>query len=320
VMTESGPPDVLVVRRVDDPVAGLDQVLIETTRSNVTFVDTQIRAGRPPNPAMSPKLPAIPGNGVGGTVVAVGPNVGEVWVGARVVATTGGTGGYAELVTVDAERLVSVPENLSLPDAVALLADGRTAIRLMQQAAPRPGETVLIEAAGGGVGSLLVQLAKKTGARVIAAARGERKLALARGLGADRTIDYTNESWMDQLLDERAGRGSVDVVFDGIGGEIGRAAFSLLRARGRHFAFGMASGSFTNISEAEAHERGVTVFRGAAVSVPEMTALTKTAVEQGAAAELRPVVGQTFPLELAADAHRTIERRETLGKTLLAVR
>jgi NADPH2:quinone reductase len=307
VIEEFGPPEVLVPSDVPEPVPDEGQVLLDVELANVTFVETQIRAGRAPRPEMLPSLPAIPGNGVGGTVAAGGS------IGMRVITSTGGSGGYAERVAVPAGGLIPVPEGMPIADAVALLADGRTAMALMEGAGIKPGETVLVEAAAGGVGSLLVQLATAAGATVIAAAGGERKLAVARELGADRAVDYAQAGW------SRAIEAPVDVVFDGVGGEIGRTTFELLGSGGRHCAFGMASGRFAAIDGREAEARGVTLVRGAMLSPDQMLALTRKALELAAAGELKPVIGQTFPLDRAADAHRAIEGRATIGKTLLVV-
>ena len=174
VIAEFGPPEVLVAQEVEDPTLGRGDVLIEVEFANVTFVETQIRRGRPPHPSMRPQLPAILGNGVGGTVVAADAAVDHALVGAGVLATTGGRGGYAALVSVPATSLISIPGEVPMGEAVALLADGRTAIGLIDAAVIQPGEAVLVEAAAGGVGSLLVQLAKRAGARVIAAAGARR--------------------------------------------------------------------------------------------------------------------------------------------------
>lgn len=251
-MNEFGPPGVLVPTEVPDPVPGPGQALIDVEIANITFVETQLRAGNAP-PAMEPELPVILGNGVGG-VVAAGPD--PALHGTRVISTTGGSGGYAERVAVDAAGLIAVPEDVGLADAVALLADGRTAMSLIRAADIQAGETVLVEAAAGGVGSLLVQLASAVGARVVAAAGGERKLRVVRELGADETVDYTEPGWTERVRD------GVDVVFDGVGGEIGHAAFELVRPGGRFCAFGLASGTFTQIPDADAARRNVTVVRG----------------------------------------------------------
>ena len=316
VMEEFGPPEVLVLRDVADPVCGPGQVLIDVSFSSVTFVETQVRSGRAPRASMLPRLPAVPGNGVAGVVVAVGPGVGNDVIGARVVSTTGGTGGYAQLVSVPADGVIPIPSEVAVADAAALLADGRTALGLLDRAKIEPGATVLVEAAAGGVGSLLVQLAKRAGAFVVAAAGDERKLELARSLGADIAVNYGRGSWIDDVASAMNGA-RVDVVFDGVGGSIGRDAFDLLRLGGRLCTFGMASGSFTAISEQTLASRGVTQLRGSAPNPGEMSRLAARALANAAAGTLRPVIGQEVPLARAGDAHRAIEGRATIGKTLL---
>jgi NADPH2:quinone reductase len=278
--------------------------------ANITFVETQFRAtGFGP---FKPELPLIPGNGVGGTVASVGTQADTAWIGKRVVSSTGGSGGYAERAAVDAAALFEVPDGLGLDSAVALLADGRTAAMLVAAAGVRRGDRVLVEAAAGGVGTLLVQLARTAGAEVVAAAGGARKLAVARDVGASVAIDYGAPDWTESV-------GAVDVVFDGVGGATGRAAFELLGRGGRMLSFGLASGEWAGIPEDAAAARGVTLVR--AQATPEqMRGFTETVLAEAAAGRLRPVIGQRFPLERAADAHAAIEARATVGKTLLEVR
>jgi NADPH2:quinone reductase len=290
VLREFGPPERLALEEVPDPVAGEGEVVLDVEIASITFVETQVRAGRPPVAAMAPALPAILGNGVGA---------------GRFVSTTGGRGGYAERVAVPRDGLIEVPDGVELPQAVALLADGRTATGLMRAADVQPGDVVLVHAAAGGVGSLLVQLAHNAGATVIAAAGGSRKLVVARDLGADRMIDYRRAGWEERIE-------PVDVVFDGAGGEIARAALSRLREGGRFVPFGAAGGSFARVPD----EVLVRVPRPDAAAMLE---LTRNALAEAAAGRLRPVIGQTFPLARAADAHAAIEARATIGKTLLTV-
>jgi len=311
VIREFGPPEVLEPADVAEVRAGPDEVVIDVEFANVTFVETQVRAGRPPHPSMLPALPAVLGNGVGGTVGDASP-----WSGLRVVASLNGRGGYAERAVAAASALIRVPEELAMRDAVALLADGRTALALAGHADLGAGETVLVEAAGGGVGTLLVQIARRAGARVVALASQPRKLALARDLGADVTVDYSQDGWERQV---RALVGEVDVVFDGVGGDIGLAAFGLLGAGGRFCPFGMASGRFAPVTPELAQDRQVTVRTGAGGSPEELAELARTALAEAAAGHLRPVVGQEFELADAARAHAAIEARQTIGKTLLTV-
>ena len=311
VIREFGPPEVLEPAEVEEVLAGPDEVVIDVEFANVTFVETQVRAGRPPHPSMLPALPAILGNGVGGAVAGAGPTT----FGARrrVVASLNGTGGYAERVVVPAARLIEVPDGVALRDAVALLADGRTALALADRAGLGAGDTVLIEAAAGGVGTLLVQIARHAGARVVALAGQPRKLAIARDLGADLTVDYSRDGWDKQVRDAA---GEVDVVFDGVGGDIGLAAFGLLAAGGRFCPFGMASGSFAPVTPELARAHQVTIRAGAAASPED---LARTALAEAAAGRLRPIIGQEFALAAAASAHAAIEARTTVGKTLLTV-
>ena len=232
------------------------------------------------------------------------------------MASLNGTGGYAERAVAPASRLIEVPDGVALRDAVALLADGRTALALARRAGLHAGDTVLIEAAAGGVGTLLVQIARNAGARVVALAGQPRKLAIARDLGADLTVDYRRDGWDEQVRDAA---GQVDVVFDGVGGDIGLAAFGLLGPGGRFCPFGMASGRFAPVTPELARAHQVTVLAGAAASPEELTALVRTALAEAAAGRLRPVIGQEFELDAAAGAHAAIEARATVGKTLLTV-
>ncbi|WP_157252639.1 zinc-binding dehydrogenase [Nonomuraea typhae] len=300
VLSAYGGPERLVEQEVPDPVPGPGEVLVEVAAAGVTFVETQVRAGRGPRRV---ELPAILGNGVAGVA-----RTGDL-AGRRVVTTLGGLGGYAEFAVAPAEQLIPVPDALPDAEAVALLADGRTAMGLSGAAAPRAGEWVLVEAAGGGVGSLLVQLAVAAGARVIAAASSPGKRALAEELGAELTVDYTDPGWPERV--RAAVPDGLDVVFDGVGGEIGAAAQALLRDGGRFSAHGMAGGPMTTPGP-----------RVTAVPFPstDLRALAGRALEEAAAGRLRPVIGQRLPLDRAAEAHAAMEARTVTGKTVLLPR
>ncbi|WP_214104421.1 zinc-binding dehydrogenase [Acrocarpospora catenulata] len=310
---EFGDPDVLVVADTPEPSPGPGQVVVEVEFANLTFVETQVRAGTGP---FRPALPTILGNGVGGVVASAGSGVDPGLVGRRVVTSTGGSGGYAERVAVAAAGLFTVPEGLALDAAVALLADGRTATLMLRAGAPAPGERVLVEAAAGGVGSLLVQLAVAAGARVIGAAGGDLKMAVAAELGAETVVDYRDPAWPELV---RKAAGGVDVVLDGVGGAVAGAAFELLDPGGRMVSFGLASGEWAKIPPERAAERRVTLVRPSPTP-EELRAATEQALAAGAAGRLRPLIGQMFPLEQAAEAHRAMAARGTLGKTLLRVR
>jgi len=314
-MTSFGLPEVLQARETPDPVPAEGQVVIDVTVASITFIETLVRGGRSPFPGGSPEPPYVPGNGVGGVVAMLGPGVDGDWLGRRVVTGTGGSGGYAERVAVPVAGLVVVPDSLDLDVATALLADGRTALGLSQLAAPQPGEWVLVEAAAGGVGTLLVQLAANAGARVIAAAGGARKLDTARECGASLTVDYGHAGWEAKVREAVGDRG-VDVAFDGVGGDIGATALKLVAAGGRFVQFGLASGRPTDTTGTAATVIG---FRELGSLGSRSAELAAAALELAAQSRLRPVIGQTFPLVNAAEAHAAIEARSTIGKTLLVV-
>ncbi|MER6514914.1 zinc-binding dehydrogenase [Nonomuraea sp. NPDC001636] len=319
-VTRFGGPEVLETRTVPDPVAGPGEVVVKVRFAEINFIETQLRRGITPGPPL-PEPPYVPGAGVGGLVLSVGDDVDAGLVGRRVVTRTPGFGGgNAELVVARAADLIEVPDGLALADATALLIDGNTAVGLFANAAIRPGERVLVQAAAGGLGSLLVQLARAAGARVVGTAGGAAKLAVVAGLGAEATVDYSRPGWIQEVLDATGGRGP-DVVFDGVGGELGRQAFEVTARGGRFSVHGASSGSATTVDPAEADRRGVTV-----LGLDQLAALGQDgneravhALAEAAAGRLKAVVGRTFPLERAAEAHAAIEARAVNGKTLLEV-
>jgi NADPH2:quinone reductase len=313
-----GPPDVLEPVEGPDPEPGPGQVVVDVSLAAITFVDTQMRSGV--FPRIRPEdFPLVLGNGMTGTVVAAGEAVDPTWVGAEVVTATGGRGGYASLAVAAAADLHRIPAGLGRRDALALLADGRTALGLARAAGIRSGEAVAVTAAGGGVGSLLVQIAHGAGATVVALAGATAKRDLATGLGADAAIDYRAPGWPDRLA--ALVPGGLDVAFDGVGGDVSAPLVAALRRGGRYLPHGGASGRWAGLGDDEAAARGLTVIPLAAIGADEreLYALTEDALAEGAAGRLRPTVGQTWPLDRAAAAHAAIEARATIGKTLLEV-
>jgi NADPH2:quinone reductase len=311
-----GPPEVLHVVEVDAPVPGRGEVLVHTDAAAITFIETQVRAGRSMRPGAEPlALPAVLGNGVEGTIAAVGDGVDGSLIGTRVVTATGGMGGYAEQVVVPVGDPIPVPAGLATGEAAALLADGRTALGLVRAAEPVPGDRVVITGAGGGVGTLLVQLVAQAGvASIVALASSEAKRALALGLGATVAVDPTASGWPDRVA---ASIGTATLVFDGVSGATGLALAELTEPGGRIVRFGAASGEWADGSAAEA--RGVrTVFGlGAIASPADNRALVVDALDRAASGSLRVTIGQRFPFDQAAQAHAAIESRATIGKTLL---
>ena len=312
-----GGPEVLVPREVPDLVAEPGQVVIDVAVVPVLFLDTQIRSGHasgwfPIQP------PYVPGAGVAGRVAAVGDDVDASWMGRPVVADTGGQGGYAERAAVPAEALVPIPDGLGLEEAAALQHDGRTALKLLEVAGIESSETALVTAAAGGLGILAVQLAHQTGARVVGAARGGRKLEAAHHAGADLLVDYSEAGWAKRALEATGGTG-FDVVFDGAGGQLGREAFGSVRPGGRFLGYGAPSGGFAAVGPEEPNRHQVTMFGIQEVQFDptEGRRLAALALSEGAAGRLTPNIGQTRPLRAASEAHAAIEGREVIGKTLL---
>nr|WP_221493740.1 zinc-binding dehydrogenase [Actinomadura coerulea] len=314
-----GGPEALVLGETPDPVAGTGQVVVDVAVAGMTFVETQIRRGVDKWHAR-PSLPYVPGGLVAGRVSSVGARVESTWLGRRVIAGTGETGGFAERAVSKVEELFAVPDGLGLAEAIALHSDGSTAQGLVEKAGIGAGEWVLVEAAAGGVGSLLVQLARSAGARVVGAARGARKLDLVRELGAEAAVDYSEPTWTERVLEATDGAGP-DVVFDGVGGQIGRAAFEVTARGGRFSVHGASSGEVTLIDSVEARSKGVELIGIEQLFGfgPNVTRWAEEMMSQAAAGLVRPVIGQTFPLERAADAHAAIEDRTAVGKTLLLI-
>jgi NADPH:quinone reductase len=317
-----GGPEVLVPASAPDPHAGPGELLVTADVSDVMFVDTMIRAGRGVD-IFPIRPPYVPGNGVGGQVVSVGEGVDDGWLGRRVIAHTGGpggTGGYAERALVGLLDVVAVPDGLDLFAAAAVIHDGPTAVRVAKLVDVRPGEWVLVLGAAGGMGFLLVQLLTSRGARVIGAARGETKLEAIAKAGAEVVVDYGRPDWTSQVLAATGSR-RPDVVLDGVGGQLGQQAYAMIVDGGRFSAHGTPSGSFTQIDLEDARRRDVRVTGLADLQIQpgERANLARELLPQLLSGQVMPLIGQTFPLEQAADAHRALQSRTAIGKTLLEV-
>jgi NADPH2:quinone reductase len=316
--TAFGSPQVLELGNAAEPAPGPGELLVDVSVAEVLFLDTQLRAGWG-REFFALEPPFVPGVGVAGVVASVGERADHSWVGRRVIASLSGAGeytggGYAERAVVQADAALEVPDGLDLKDAITALHDGRMALSRLEQAEIAAGDRVLVTAAGGSLGAWLVPLAARAGATVIAAARGERKLALARERGAHVAVDYSAADWSDRVRPET---GAVDVVFDGAGGSIGRQAFELTGRGARFFSYGAASGDFPSV-EAEAERRGVRVIGiHDRPSARELRRDTEAALGLLATGEIRPLIGQVVPLARAAEAHAAIENRSVPGKTLL---
>jgi NADPH2:quinone reductase len=311
-----GGPEVLALAELPDPVPGPGQVVVGMAAADVIFLDTLLRGGWGQD--FFPRiLPYVPGGGGAGAVVGAGAGVDPTWIGRRVVVRTGV--GYAERVVADVEEIMPVPDGLAIEAAAALVHDGVTALSLDRLGRPEEGEWVLVSAAAGGAGSLLVQLAVEAGARVVAAASSDVKLALARQLGAEIAVDYTRPDWIGRV--HEATGGGAALVYDGAGGPLGTAAVDAVADGGRFVTYGTADG-FAAPDPESAGRRGIRVLAPLLDGPPDQETVRELlglALERAAAGRLRPAIGATYPLERAADAHRALGARTTVGKSLLLV-
>ncbi|MFF8192535.1 zinc-binding dehydrogenase [Streptomyces bobili] len=312
-----GGPEVLETADLPDPVPGPGEVLIDVDHVDTIFVETQIRAGWG-REHFDTEPPYVPGGGVSGTVAAVGAGVEDDWLGRRVTSFV--RGGYAERATAAVDDLTPVPDGLELLSAAALVHDGVTAQGLLERTAVSSGDRVLVLGASGGMGTLLIQLARARGARVVAAARGARKLALVKELGAHATVDVSAGDWVERARDALGG--GAEVVLDGVGGELGSAALPLTVDLGRFSAHGAPTGAFAALDLEEVERRGISVFGIADVQFApaDVRRLRTSALDEAAAGRLRPLIGEVFPLAEAEAAHRAVEGRGPVGKVMLRVR
>lgn len=313
-----GGPQVLTPTEIEDVAPRPGEVLIRTRYADVMYLDTQLRAGWGQD-FFDLTLPYVPGGAVGGEIVAVGAGVDPARIGEMVIARTAASGigsgqpigGYAELARARDEGARVLPPGVDLVTATAIVHDGQTAQALLRSAAVRPGETVLVTAAGGGVGVLLVQLLRAAGATVFAAA-SQRKQELLTRLGPDISVDYTEPEWTAALPTRP------EVVIDGAGGRYGAAALAAVAPGGRYLGFGAADGAFAQDSGPQRGDITSTslleITGDPRLDWGQLNAAALHAVADGTAV---PCVGQTFALDQARAAHAAIAARETIGRTLL---
>ena len=318
--TAFGGPEVLVLEEVPDLVPGPGQVRIDVQAAGVHLVDATIRSGESGGPFPLPELPMTPGREVAGTVDDVGDGVDPSWRGRSVVAHLGqANGGYASQALAPLAALIPLDKGVDPAEAVAMVGTGRTALGILEEAAVTPDDVVVVTAAAGGLGSLLVQAAVRSGATVVGAAGGPDKVAVVRSLGADVAVDYARVGW-DAEVSSALGDSRVSVALDGVGGEIGRRSFELIAPGGRMVLYGFSSGAVMPLDATDLFARGVAV---TAAIGPRMfarpggiQALATEAVARLANDEWRPVVDH-FALGEAAEAHRALVGRRTTGKVVL---
>jgi len=317
-LREHGGPEALRAERVPIPRPGAGEALVRIEAAGVNFIEVYQRMGLYPI-----KLPATLGGEGGGVVAAVGPGVTEVRAGDR-VAWAGGSGSYAEYAAVPGAKLVVLPQAISIPVAAAVLLQGMTAHYLATSTYPlREGDRCLVHAAAGGVGLLLVQIAKRRGAWVVGTVGSDEKAELARAAGADEVIVYTRQDFAAEVRRLTDGRG-VHVVYDSVGRSTFLPGLDVLAPRGTMVLFGQSSGPVEPLDPQILNRKG-SLFLTRPTLV-HYTATREELLRRSAelfswieAGELDVRVGAEFPLAEVAEAHRALESRRTTGKVLLRV-
>ncbi len=311
-----GGPEVLRWDAIDVPEPGPGQARLRHTAVGLNFIDTYERTGLYPL-----TLPAVLGREAAGVVEAVGPGVSQVKAGDRVAYAFNSSGAYSEARVLPAERLVRIPAGVDDRQAAALMLKGMTAQMLLRQTyRVRKGNTLLVHAAVGGVGSIVVQWAKHLGAKVIAVVGSTAKAQRAHELGADHVL-LSSDDWVSQTKAATANRG-VDVVYDSVGQDTFFASLDCLRSRGLMVSYGNASGPVPPIAPLELTKRGSLFLTRPTLFhyIPTRATLVRAASEMFelvARSVISAHVGQVYPLKDAARAHVDLEARRTVGATVL---
>nr|WP_221246876.1 quinone oxidoreductase [Gordonia humi] len=314
-VTRHGGPEVLATVEVDDPVPGPDDLSVRVRAAGVNFIDTYLREGRY---ASSP--PYIPGAEGAGEVIGVGANVTGFAVGDR-VAWPDAPGSYAELVTLPAAKALHIPDGVSDEVAGGAVLRGLTVHYLLDGSAhPTAGDTILVHAGAGGIGSILTQWATARDITVIATVSSDEKESLARAAGAAHVLRYDED--IAGRVREITGGAGVAVAYDGVGAATFDASIAATAVRGTVVLFGAASGPVPPFDLQRLNAAGsLSVTRPTlAHFIADPDEFARRAADYfGAIADgtLRVTVGQTFPLARAADAHRALEARATTGATAL---
>jgi NADPH2:quinone reductase len=318
---EWGAPEILRLDEFDRPPLAPRQARLRVRAAGVNFADTLMVAGRY---QVKPPFPFTPGLEVAGEIVEIGAEVRHLLAGQRVLAVLRRGGGYADEAVIDADAVVPIPDRMDFTTAAAFpVAYGTSHFALTHRGRLRPGETLLVLGAAGGVGLTAVEIGKQMGARVIAAAGGPDKLAVAREHGADELIDYRNDSIRDRVRELTGGLGA-DVVFDPVGGDAFDQALRAVNWEARMLVIGFAAGRIQSVPAnlilvknisvigvvwgAQAERNPVLVSRNLAELLPWWEA-----------GRLKPVVAKTFPLAEAAAAMQALLSRRYAGKIVLKV-
>jgi len=315
---ELGPPESLTVEDIDDPVAGPGEVVVDMRAAGVNFPDVLIVQGKY---QFKPDLPFSPGGELAGVISQVGEGVQHLSVGDHVICSTG-HGAFAEKVLVNAQMVIPMPPGLDFKSAAAfVLTYGTSWHALKDRGALKAGETVLVLGAAGGVGLSAIQIAKALGAKVIAAASTDEKLAVCKENGADETLNYSTEDLRERVKALTDGNGP-DVIYDPVGGQFAEPAFRSIGWRGRYLVIGFANGDIPSLPLNLALLKGaaiIGVFWGSYISRESgnfAKDLQDMFVLMGEA-KLKPHVSATFPLEQGAEAICHLANRKATGKVVI---
>ena len=315
-ISQTGGPEVLELVEIDKPQPQPGQILVRHEAVGINFIDTYLRSGLYPL-----KLPAVLGGEAAGVVEAVGEGVMRFKVGDR-VASANTPGGYAEYSAVHADRAVAVPDGVDSRTAAAALLKGLTSEFLLRRLhSVEAGETVLIHAAAGGVGQIMVQWAKALGAKVIATVGSEAKAARVRELGADHVILYREQDVAAEVRRITDGKG-VPVAYDSVGKDTFEGTLKSLARRGLFVSFGNASGPPPAFEAGQLMRAGSLFFTRPTMNdyvgtTPELDASAAALFEMIGSGKVQIEIGQTFPLADARLAHEALEGRSTIGASLL---
>jgi NADPH:quinone reductase len=315
-ITKTGGPEILTLADIPTPKPKPNEVLVKISFAGINYIDVYFREGRYPKP-----VPFVNGQEASGVVSQLGADVKSFKVGDR-VAYTGILGAYAEYEAIPEDRLVAVPEGVTDRQAAAAMLQGMTAHYLVYSTYPlKKGETTLIHAAAGGVGLLLVQMAKNLGARVIATVSTEEKAKLAREAGADEVILYTHQDFETETKRLTDGKG-VHAIYDGVGLTTFEKDLNVLRPRGYLVLFGASSGAVPPFDLLRLSQKGsLFVTRPTLVnyiaSHEELQQRANDVLGMIVTGKLKMRIEHTYPLGEAQQAHRDLEARKTTGKLLL---
>jgi NADPH2:quinone reductase len=319
VIESFGGPEVLRLRERETPAPGPGQILVRQEAIGVNFIDVYRRTG-----LYAVDLPSVPGMEGAGTVEVLGAGVRELRPGDR-VAYANVPGTYADAVLVPADRAVRLPARITFAQAAAAMLQGMTAHYLVLDTYPvRKGDTVLVHAAAGGVGLLLVQVARMSGARVVATVSTPQKAELARDAGADEVILYTEKDFVAEVKRITDGRG-VQAVYDSVGRTTFLKSLDCLAPRGMMVTFGQSSGKVEAVEPTLLSAKGSLFLTRPTLGhyIADSASLQRRArdvLRWVATGRLSLRIGATFPLEQAAEAHRQLESRSTTGQVILIPR